>query len=265
MIDLDAIEARARAATPGRVRRDSFALLPDWEVLIEAGLWGKRTHVRCLASDPENCILIVEVRPGRRVNWEVSPPPGDNGGTFDEGRIVLAPPESTDRLVGGGDANAPAETAALAEAKRLAEDAWERWLAEDAWVETPPPGWAVEDLQAHARTDIPALVARVRELEAQVSVAMNAATLIPRHDDERALEVLNTALAGDALPRNCWSCENHTAEGCRIVDLGMPQGGDGLSEEWENTMAWCRKTPMPNAMPPLDADGCPGYAPRVAP
>ena len=100
-------------------------LAPDWE-MSNTGLFGKRWHMRCLASDDQMIVLMVEAFPGRGVRWQTSPPsPEYEEKTFAQGAYRISDTEDLDALVSRG--------------KQDAEENYRRWLTDEPPTSTQYP------------------------------------------------------------------------------------------------------------------------------
>lgn len=164
-LDFSAIETRLKATEPPRVRRDSFVLADTWDI-GEPGLGGKRNHTLSLTSEDQNVVLLVVAKPRRCVEWLCSPPDHEER-SYAAGQILVGKE---------GDLEA-----AIAEGKRLAREAWDRWLVEATYLDNDPEPHVLASLREEAPEDLARLLARVRELEKYVDPALKVWTNGPDH------------------------------------------------------------------------------------
>lgn len=119
MLDLAEIRARLPQPTPA-MPRSSYTLAAEWDVTRQT--FGRSRHMLSDAVNGDDVYLMIEVRPGSRVEWHCSPP-GYDERDYASG-TVLVEQETVDP--------------ALDEAKQQAFAAWARWVSEDTGEPVPP-------------------------------------------------------------------------------------------------------------------------------
>lgn len=119
MLDLAEIRARLPQPTPA-MPRSSYTLAAEWDVTRQT--FGRSRHMLSDAVNGDDVYLMIEVRPGSRVEWHCSPP-GYDERDYASGTVLVEQ-----------DAVNPA----LDEAKQQAFAAWARWVSEDTGEPVPP-------------------------------------------------------------------------------------------------------------------------------